>query len=164
MKTTQLILGLCIALTVGVMPASAQSKKEKKSEIARQVRQAIDSNHYKIDVDRMLPMSGNSKTLTSTYSLEIKNDSVFSYLPYFGKAYNIPYGGGKGLIFDDTLSEYTATYNKKGKVEIKFTVRTDEDKYTYHIQIFPNASTSISINSNNRQPINYQGELVLPQE
>ena len=42
-------------------------------------------------------MKGGSKHLTSDYSLEIRNDSVYSYLPYFGVAYNVPYGGGKGL-------------------------------------------------------------------
>ena len=162
MKTSKFILGLCLTLIVGTIPVIAQSKKEKRDEIAQQAREIIDSNHYKIDVDRMLPMNGNSRTLTSSYSLEIRNDSVISYLPYFGQAYSIPYGGGKGLIFDEALSEYTAKYHKKGKVEIKFTVRTDEDRYTYRITIFPNASASISVNSNNRQPISYQGEMILP--
>ena len=45
-------------------------------------------------------MKGRSRALTSDYSIEIRNDSVFSYLPYFGVAYNVPYGGGKGLIFN----------------------------------------------------------------
>lgn len=37
----------------------------------------------------MQPMRGNSRTLTSSYSLKIKNDSVFSNLPYFGVAYSL---------------------------------------------------------------------------
>lgn len=161
MKATRLIICLFLALIAGTTSVSAQNKKEKKEEIARQVKEAINSNHYIIEVDRMLPMGGESRTLTSEYSVEIRNDSVISYLPYFGKAYNIPYGGGKGLIFKDALAEYMAEYHKKGKAEIKFTVRTDEDRFTYRITIFPNASASISVNSNNRQPISYQGELVL---
>ena len=60
-----------------------------------------------------MPMKGGSKHLTSDYSLEIRNDSVYSYLPYFGVAYNVPYGGGKGLNFSAPLSEYTSTYSKK---------------------------------------------------
>lgn len=27
--------------------------------------------------------------MTTNYTLEIRNDSVFSYLPYFGVAYNV---------------------------------------------------------------------------
>ncbi len=32
----------------------------------------------------MQPMRGGSRNLTTNYTLEIRNDSVFSYLPYFG--------------------------------------------------------------------------------
>ena len=35
----------------------------------------------KINVDYMQPMKGRSRALTSDYSIEIRNDSVFSYLP-----------------------------------------------------------------------------------
>lgn len=94
MKSIKLILSLCFICIISIQTISAQdSKKDKKEEIAQQVRKAIDSNHYKLEIDRMLPMSGPSKDLTSEYSIEIKNDSVFSRLPYFAWAYNIPYGG-----------------------------------------------------------------------
>ena len=77
----------------------------------------------------MLPMKGRSRSLTSNYSVEVRNDSVFSYLPYFGEAYNIPYGGGKGLIFNAPISQYQTKHLKKGKVQINFKVNNEEDKY-----------------------------------
>ena len=160
MKSIKLILSMCFICIISIQTISAQdSKKDKKEEIAQQVRKAIDSNHYKLEIDRMIPMSGPSKDLTSEYSIEIKNDSVFSRLPYFGRAYNIPYGGGNGLIFNAPLNEYIAQYHKKGKVEIKFVTRSEEDKFTFHITIFPNASASVNVNSTNRQPISYYGKL-----
>ena len=80
-----------------MIPITAQNKKEKKQQREQAVREAVDAKAYKINVDRVMPMKGGSKHLTSDYSLEIRNDSVYSYLPYFGVAYNVPYGGGKGL-------------------------------------------------------------------
>ena len=61
------------------------------------VREIVDSGRIKIDVDRAVPMAGRSVNLTSPYSLEIHGDSILSYLPYFGRAYSAPYGGGEGL-------------------------------------------------------------------
>ena len=84
MKTSKLIY-LCAVCLITILPAAAQNRQEKKEKIEREVREAVDSNHYKINVDRMFPMRGSSKLLTSNYSVEIRNDSVFSYLPYFGK-------------------------------------------------------------------------------
>ena len=106
-----------------MIPITAQNKKEKKQQREQAVREAVDAKAYKINVDRVMPMKGGSKHLTSDYSLEIRNDSVYSYLPYFGVAYNVPYGGGKGLNFSAPLSEYTSTYSKKGNAKITLKVR-----------------------------------------
>jgi hypothetical protein len=139
----------------------AQKKKEKKQQREQAVREAVDAKAYKINVDRVMPMKGGSKHLTSDYSLEIRNDSVYSYLPYFGVAYNVPYGGGKGLNFSAPLSEYTSTYSKKGNAKITLKVRNEEDNYLYNITIYPNGSSNIQVTPTNRQSISFSGEMDL---
>ena len=98
MRTKKQIFMLLLALLVGIPTLSAQSKKEKKEQKKEAVKKLIESENYKIDVNTAMPMRGRSIPLTSSYSLEIRNDSVISYLPYYGRAYSIPYGGGDGLI------------------------------------------------------------------
>ena len=102
-------------MLAGIPTLSAQTKKEKKEQKKEAVRQLIVSEDYKIDVNTAMPMRGRSIPLTSQYSLQIRNDSVFSYLPYYGRAYSVPYGGGSGLIFNAPLKEYTMDMDKKGK-------------------------------------------------
>lgn len=114
MKTAKLIL-LCLSGMLAMQSATAQSRSEKKAQTERNVREAINADHYKINVDYMQPMKGRSRALTSDYSIEIRNDSVFSYLPYFGVAYNVPYGGGKGLIFNAPITGYRKESLKKEK-------------------------------------------------
>lgn len=114
MKTAKLIL-LCLSGMLAMQSAAAQSRSEKKAQTERNVREAINADHYKINVDYMQPMKGRSRALTSDYSIEIRNDSVFSYLPYFGVAYNVPYGGGKGLIFNAPITGYRKESLKKEK-------------------------------------------------
>lgn len=100
MKTRKQILMLLLVMLAGIPTLSAQTKKEKKEQKKEAVRQLIVSEDYKIDVNTAMPMRGRSIPLTSQYSLQIRNDSVFSYLPYYGRAYSVPYGGGSGLIFN----------------------------------------------------------------
>ena len=158
MKTSKLIL-MWLICSAATMPAIAQERSEKKAKIERAVKEAIDSKDFKINVDRMQPMRGNSRTLTTNYSLKIKNDSVFSYLPYFGVAYSVPYGGGKGLNFNEPISEYKMEQLKKGKVRVDFETRSEGENYKYSLTIFPNGSTSINVVPGNRQSISYTGEV-----
>ena len=85
MKTRKQILMLLLVMLAGIPTLSAQTKKEKKEQKKEAVRQLIVSEDYKIDVNTAMPMRGRSIPLTSQYSLQIRNDSVFSYLPYYGR-------------------------------------------------------------------------------
>ena len=79
MRTKKQIFMLLLALLVGIPTLSAQSKKEKKEQKKEAVKKLIESENYKIDVNTAMPMRGRSIPLTSSYSLEIRNDSVISY-------------------------------------------------------------------------------------
>lgn len=86
MRTKKQIFMLLLALLVGIPTLSAQqSKKEKKEQKKEAVMKLIESENYKIDVNTAMPMRGRSIPLTSSYSLTIRNDSVISYLPYYGR-------------------------------------------------------------------------------
>jgi len=153
MKANKLFLLAGLLLSGSMIPITAQNKKEKKQQREQAVREAVDAKAYKINVDRVMPMKGGSKHLTSDYSLEIRNDSVYSYLPYFGV--------GKGLNFSAPLSEYTSTYSKKGNAKITLKVRNEEDNYLYNITIYPNGSSNIQVTPTNRQSISFSGEMDL---
>ena len=164
MRTKKQIFMLLLALLVGIPTLSAQSKKEKKEQKKEAVKKLIESENYKIDVNTAMPMGGRSIPLTSSYSLEIRNDSVISYLPYYGRAYSIPYGGGDGLNFKAVLKEYSMEMDKKGNAVIEFIARNPEDRYEYRVKVFPNGSASIDVNMQNRQSISFQGELYIKEE
>ena len=164
MRTKKQIFMLLLALLVGIPTLSAQSKKEKKEQKKAAVKKLIESENYKIDVNTAMPMRGRSIPLTSSYSLEIRNDSVISYLPYYGRAYSIPYGGGDGLNFKTVLKEYSMKMDKKGNAVIEFIARNPEDRYEYRVKVFPNGSASIDVNMQNRQSISFQGELYIKEE
>ena len=104
-------------------------------------------------------MGGRTVHLTTPYSLEMRGDSAISYLPYFGRAYSLPYGGGDGMRFEESITDYQSTFDKKGTARIKFVARTKEDTFRFDVQVFSNGSAIISVTPTNRQNITYQGEL-----
>lgn len=144
MKTRKQILMLLLVMLAGIPTLSAQTKKEKKEQKKEAVRQLIVSEDYKIDVNTAMPMRGRSIPLTSQYSLQIRNDSVFSYLPYYGRAYSVPYGGGSGLIFNAPLKEYTMDMDKKGNAVIKFSARSPEDFFEFRAKCSPTAPPALT--------------------
>lgn len=158
MKAIQIMFSLLLVMAISIPTLSAQSRKEKKQLKKQAVERLVSSGKYKIDVNRAIPARGRSVMLTSSYSVEIRNDSVISYLPYFGRAYNIPYGGGDGLNFKAPLTDYTLSWDKKGTAKIKFSARSPEDKFDFNISVFSNGSSSINVNMQNRQSISFSGE------
>ena len=103
--------------------------------------------------------SGASKNVSYGYSVTVRNDSLFSYLPYFGRAYDVPYGGGKGLNFDAPIESYKESQLKNGQRHIEIGLKNDEDTYLYTINVFDNGSSSIDVQSRRRESISYSGEM-----
>lgn len=161
MKARKNFISLLSVLITLSLPLSAQSKKQKKEEISKTIRELVEAQEIKVEVDIAYPMRGPSRHLTSNYSVEIRNDSIFSYLPYFGIAYSVPYGGrGKGLIFDEKITEYKVIFDKKGTANISFRTRTDEDSYVYWINIYTSGSANVRVTPNNKQSISFNGEFI----
>jgi hypothetical protein len=161
MKTLRLFLtGMMAIATLGLVFCSSPNTVAK-NERAQAVKKQIEDRHYKIQVNRMLPMSGRARELTTTYSLTIKGDTINSHLPYFGTAYSIPYGGGQGLVFEAPVTAYSMNFDAKGTADISIQTRSEDDNYTYRLQIFENGSTTIHVTPNNRQAITFYGNVDL---
>lgn len=154
-------LKLLMVLMVGILASSCSTTQSTTSteEQKMRLRERIDSGNYKIEATMAYPRRGRSVPLTSSYSLEIKNDSIFSRLPFYGRAYSVPYGGGDGLIFEAPLNVYNVTYDRKGTAKIEMRAKTSEDEFRYKVEIYPNGSSNIDVTMQQREPMRYTGRL-----
>ncbi len=157
MKKCFLILAVmaCVACS-SLTPAE---RAERAARHAALVEKALADRHYTINIQMMYPQRGPARNVTSNYSLEVKGDTLISYLPYFGRAYNVPYGGGKGLNFTERVSNYYESKNAKGQTKISIELTNEEDTYLYQLSIFDNGNTAIDVRSKEREPISYSGEI-----
>ena len=142
--------------------ASAEERAARAAEEAAKVKAALDEKHFTINVERMYPSTGGSKSVTYGYGVEVRNDSLISYLPYFGRAYNLPYGGGKGLNFSERIGSYRESQGKNGLRLIDIELTNPEDTYLYTIKVYDNGSSSIDVLSRQREHISYSGKMEFP--
>ena len=162
MKRVFRILVLSIVTVIILIGcATSEEKAAQMAELSVNVTNALNSLDYKISIDRMYPMRGGSKHVSYGYSVEVRNDSLFSYLPYFGRAYNVPYGGGKGLNFSAPIGSYQEYMKRNGQRHIEIGVTNDEDTYLYTIEVFDNGSSSVEVRGRQRERISYSGHLDL---
>jgi len=162
MKTKVFIVTGCLIIAGFV---SGQTKQPSKAEIkAAKIESKVQSGAYEITVNQVSPMSGRSRYLTPSYSVRISGDSAYVYLPYFGRAYSAPLNGDGGIKVSTTMDNYTIDIKKGKGYSISFKAKGTNDTYQFSISVWTNGKASINVTCNNRQPISYLGELILPEK
>lgn len=148
---------LCMALLTG---CGSLSVHEKEADDVRkaEVREQIEARTFKLEATYAHPLMGQGIPLNYPYSLRMAKDSVYVHLPYYGRAYALPYGGGEGLSFQGIVADYSQTLVKE-TYEISFSVRTGEDRYQFSLSVFDKGNAYISVMMNNKQGISFDARL-----
>ena len=150
---------LVVLLFGCILSINAQTKEEKKQQKKENIKTLVEQGDFKIIVSTALPRSSSAVNLNSPFSTMVKNDSIYSHLPYYGRAYSVPYSGGKGLNFDSTINKYEVSKGKKEELIVKLDTDNDEDRYRYVFTIHPNGTANISVTMINRASISYIGRI-----
>lgn len=151
-----------IALSMSCCTVSEQTlqrRAEQRAQLSQTIRQQLDDRQYKVKVRQAYPMSGPPIVLSTTYYLHVVGDSISSYLPYFGRAYSVPYGGGKGLNFEATISDYQQVWVDDHQARIDIRVVNEEDDYQFTVEVYDNGPAYIRVLSRQRQSISFSGEM-----
>jgi hypothetical protein len=158
-----------LLLVVFSLPISAQSrnerkeaKQQKKIEAFNEVKAIIDSASYVFTAQKAYPQGGKYVDLTTRRNrLIIRKDTATADLSYFGRAYNIAYAVNNGGIkFDGKMNNYSLSENsKKLALIVKFNVSTSNDSFDCTMEVFSRSSANLSVISQNRSHISYDGSI-----
>ena len=159
-KHRVLTILMVYVMMVGCSTLTTAEREVKKAEWKAYVVKCIDDRHYKIDVDMMNAHRGMSKALSSSWSLEVKSDSLDSYLPYFGRVFEPIYGENKGLNFDAPIQFYEDSGFSKGKRTIRLRVDNSEDVIDYQLEITEDGYANIDVYPRKREGISFSGQIV----
>lgn len=146
--------------------AQEKSKKELKAEKElqkqKEIEALIDSKNFVFEARKATPQGGRLIILDyNTYFLKFNAEKTTCDLPFFGRAYNVGYGSDGGIKFEG-MPENIKAGKKKNKFSVKAEVKGRDDVYNLMFTIFFDGGASLSVTSNNRAPIFYDGEINAP--
>ncbi len=126
---------------------------------------AIAAKKWRIDIRSMNTMRYGSRMVTPDFYLELRGDTLCSYLPYLGQARVSPMlSPAIGLNFEKPVLSYKESQPKSKKyTQIDIDVRTQEDNYHYVIQFYDSGEAYIRVRSLNRDPISFDGTMTTSQ-
>jgi len=136
-----LIPGLLISFFLIQCTASKNIEKLTSDDI----KNMIDSSNFIFNAERVNPLRGRTRYLTSSYDVTVKKDSVD------------PSKGGIQFTSTDFSYNVEAGGNKAWDVIIK--PKDYNDVQEMRFSIFSNGSASLSVISTHRDPISFTGHI-----
>jgi hypothetical protein len=150
---------LFFALLIPLILLGCSSSKTAVKLNADDIKNMVDSSQFVFVAERVTPLRGGTRHLTSRYDVIVKKDSVDCALPYFGRAYQAPIDPSKGGIqFTSTNFSYKQNSNNNGwEVLIKPNDNSDVQQLMFNI--FGNGTATLNVVNTHREPISFYGHI-----
>ena len=147
-----LIFGLFLFTLYACSTTKADSNKQIETE------NLVKSGSFVFKAQTAMPNGGRLINLTEGYDLRVSKDTINAYLPFYGKAYSIPYGSNEGGIkFTSTDFNYTLTPKKKGSWDITIIPKDYRDVQQIYLNISSSGYANLQVVSLNRDQISFHG-------
>ena len=158
MKTISITAKSLVLFLLAVSFAGIVSAQETKSKKQNAFKTMLIEKSFVFKAQSVSPTGGATRQLTSDYDLRVSNDTIQTYLPYFGRAYQAPMNPSEGGIhFTSTNFDYQVVDRKKGRTELTIRPIDAEDVREMTLSVSKNGYASLQVLSNNRQPISFNG-------
>lgn len=163
-KLSILLVLVCFLNT----PAFAQEKTKKElkaeKELQRQkeIEALVDSRKFDFEAQKLNPQGGRMIILDyNMYFLKFNPEKTTCDLPFFGRAFNANYGRDGGIKFEGVPENIKVEKKKKSYI-LSAIVKGKDDVYNLMFSIFYNGSATLSVTSNNKAFISYDGLITAP--
>ena len=153
-----------LAVSCTTVKLTPEEKNAIKAAQIQQIDSMVTGRHFGVEVDAVFPQRGPMKRLNYDYGIQVHGDTLRSYLPYFGRAYQVPYGGGKGLDFEDPIKRWTIKDGKNGQKQLTIWVENSEDAYVYTLKVYAGGNVDLTVDSRQRERIRFTGKITAEAE
>ena len=159
MKTKNIFLTLFILICAVAILGCANTHNVKTDNAIDSitVRNIVESQSF-VFIPRYVNAVGvRSRNLSGGYEISISKDTIKSYLPFFGRGYIAPISP-TDVDFDFTSTKFTTT-TKPARRGWSISIKPQDQKYLTELYfiIFDNASAWLTVTSNDRSSISYNG-------
>jgi len=167
LKKVKSILQLVfLALGLILMSMSCGSTKNTGSandlQNFEQLRELVNSREFEIENDWAVPLRLTTINLIGNSNfIRFKGDSVEVFLPYFGvRQSGGGYGTSGGIEYEGPAKDLEIEEDMaKNNILIKFEGRQGSEHLQFIITLFTKGNVSTSVNSSERDPISYWGNV-----
>lgn len=145
---------LFLSLTSVLFFVSVKSQETNEATL----KNLLTAKTFVFKAQSAWPLQGTVVQLTPGFDMKVLTDSINSYLPYYGRAYQAGYtNNGGGINFTSTKFDYKLKDKEKGGWElvIKPTDAKDINQLIYSIST--NGYATLQVTSNSRQAISFYG-------
>lgn len=156
-----LILLLWI-LPAALLSACSGGKPIAGNSTPAETANAIQGDRWTFNAQNANPQSGRSRFLTSQEFVQFSKDTLYSALPYFGRAFS-----GADIMttqsvlgFKSTDFSFTKEQNNKGGWIITIKPRDYQPVQSYIFTLYDNGSAQLNVTLTNRSPISFTGTVV----
>ena len=162
MKTAKILFAAALFFIIGNLHAQEKEPKTKvtvNSEFSR-IEKLINSKNFEFMANTAFSTNGASKNLVgSNYSIMFSEELISSYLPFYGTGYaGMALQKDTGMRFQGNPEVFTISKKEK-EYEIDAVVKTENDTFSISINVSASGYANLSISSNNRGTMSYQGEI-----
>ena len=137
------------------------AKKERVQSQYELAKELINSGEYTFRSNWMNTRGGKRILLDAGSGyLTINDNNANAYFPYFGIVRVATMYEGGGIEFNDEVQDYTVNFNDERKIisiEFKISGKRDKEKYDVFIQLHKGLYGSVTVFSNKRDQISYDG-------
>lgn len=157
MKTAKQLITIAVCLAGIFWAAGCSTPKEFVQLGPADVSNLMSGKSFIFIAQRMNPMSGPQKPLTSYYDVVVSKDTVNSFLPYFGRSYvGIINTSESPLQFISTNFSYKVSEGKNGW-EVAIAPNDRREIQSLNFTVFNNGSATLNVTSTNREAISFSG-------
>jgi hypothetical protein len=131
-----------------------------QAQVSGSIADLIKDTNFIFAAQTAHPQRGSMRQLDQGYEVVISRDTAQVYLPYFGRTYTAPIDPSQGGIqFTSTEFDYVVKTRRKGGWDIQIKPKDARDVRILQLSVFENGSASLTVTSNSRQSISFNGRI-----
>lgn len=154
------LLGSCASSGIQINPQKVQELIQSKN-FRFVAQRANPTNLDVVNILNSLPNYSANRVLNLDpgYGVNFSSTEIKTSLPYFGRSYVAQFGDTSKNGYNLTLKNFSVDASKstKKKTILNYSINDSQEIQQIIIEIYPNGRAYVSINSQQRQPISYDG-------
>lgn len=155
----QLLILPLYCLIISSFVACSSGKQMSTSATQEEIAQGVKTDRWEFSAQHAMPSYGSSRTITGSYFVRCRKDTLIVALPYYGKV-NSPSGASNTNPLDFQSTNIKIEKQEKKPGEWLVTVKPDNPEVqSMAFSFFDNGSAQLNITMTNRSGISYTGKV-----